>query len=140
MDKNLHCDSCESLVLYNKTFNCGFLTFFGESGIRSRLSFQKRNILQKNKILAEFGVPVDELPGGVITMHYVMFSYMLLYIFFLNSHKRRLSDGFRAVAFSTVSLKIRRLSDGVFCRSFDTYGIIRRLSDASRCRFCDVFS
>ena len=22
-----------------------------------------------NKILAEFGVPVDELPGGAITMH-----------------------------------------------------------------------
>ena len=34
-----------------------------------------------NKILAEFGVPVDELPGGVITMHDVMFYYMLLYFF-----------------------------------------------------------
>ena len=62
-----------------------------------------------------------------------------IYIF-LNSHKRRLSDGSRFVAFTTVILKIRRLSDGIFCRSFDAYVIIRRFSDASICRFCNVFS
>ena len=38
-----------------------------------------------NKILADFGVSVDELPSGVITMHDVAFYYMLLYIYFLKT-------------------------------------------------------
>ena len=55
------------------------------------------------------------------------------YIFFLKkSHKRRLSDGSPAVVFPTVSLKIRRSSDA--------YVVLRRLSDASSCRFCDGYT
>ena len=56
---------------------------------------------------------------------------MLLYLKKKNSHKRRLSDGSPAVVFPMVSLKIRR--------SFDTYVVLRRFSDASICRFCDGY-
>ena len=56
----------------------------------------------------------------------------MLYIFFFkNSHKRHLSDGSPVVVFPTVSLKIRRSSDG--------YVVFRRFSDASSCRFCDGY-
>jgi len=42
--KSLRCDSLESLVLTRKAFNCGLLTLLRESGVRSRVSLQKRKI------------------------------------------------------------------------------------------------
>ena len=57
--------------------------------------------------------------------------HMIYIFFFLNSHKRRLSDGSPAVGFPTVSLKIRRSSYG--------YVVLRRFFDASSCRFCDGY-
>ena len=55
----------------------------------------------------------------------------MLYFIFLNSHKRRLSDGSPAVVFPTVSLKIHRSSDA--------YVVYRRFSNACSCRFCDGY-